>query len=228
MDTSPFALLPGELRNIIWRYTLVESGAAITIDNKTKVPAILATCREIRQESYKIYFVENKFEVVVKKDKAFAACLPWFKRIGPQTSKLIQRLELRPASCNVGSIPPAHQFYENLVRLIRTYQPQAAGSHAAFIMWLLKDVRVQPNAVHALDPAEKRGWWDAEWSLIKEALDSKLEELKTVADEGEQDSNGELAALTGEGDQGKDAVDGELAELADGRHSGDAGSKKEA
>jgi hypothetical protein len=53
--------LPGELRNRIWRFALLEDGD-ITIDvNHHQAPALLRTSRQCRQETAEIFYQENAF-----------------------------------------------------------------------------------------------------------------------------------------------------------------------
>ena len=56
MDASPFATLPGELRNKIWQKIVIAPGH-INVSKKTgtEEPSLLATCRQIRSEASGIY-----------------------------------------------------------------------------------------------------------------------------------------------------------------------------
>ncbi|KAK4614235.1 hypothetical protein CLAFUW4_08767 [Fulvia fulva] len=57
--------LPAELRNTIYRYTLcAEEEIAITSDsNNCHQPALLRTCRQVRQEAAPIYYHENEITI---------------------------------------------------------------------------------------------------------------------------------------------------------------------
>ncbi|KAF2161601.1 hypothetical protein M409DRAFT_27996 [Zasmidium cellare ATCC 36951] len=64
--------LPGELRNRIYRYVLIQQEDA-TGDSMVNVeangydrPGLLSTCKEIRREALKIYYYENTFHVQIK------------------------------------------------------------------------------------------------------------------------------------------------------------------
>jgi hypothetical protein len=65
LTTQPDCLLfrlPGELRNAIYRFALVELEALkITKHAKTPQPGILQTCRQCRTEALAIYYQENVF-----------------------------------------------------------------------------------------------------------------------------------------------------------------------
>ena len=59
--------IPGELRNAIYRYVLVEDEQdEIQIDDSNHVqPALLRTNAQIREEASKIYYEENRFVVKI-------------------------------------------------------------------------------------------------------------------------------------------------------------------
>ncbi|KAM0715529.1 hypothetical protein Q7P37_009027 [Cladosporium fusiforme] len=65
---SPLISLPGELRNRIYRYTLVRA-RSIEIDASTwstHQPSLLATCRQIRAEALPIFYVENRISAEIR------------------------------------------------------------------------------------------------------------------------------------------------------------------
>lgn len=62
MQNSPLLALPGELRNAIWRYALVEEDAVVIRPDAIHRPRpLLAVCKQIREEAVGIYFAENTF-----------------------------------------------------------------------------------------------------------------------------------------------------------------------
>lgn len=93
-----FALLPGELRNRIYRFALFEGdnalflismqketcnlGACIHMRMPTAVPGILSVCRQTRAESMPIFIAENsfKFDAEIVKARCVAN---WLRVIGP-------------------------------------------------------------------------------------------------------------------------------------------------
>lgn len=62
MEQSPFLRLPGELRNRIYEYVLVEGVPIDVIPGKTRPPALLATCKTIRIEGIVIWVSNNFFD----------------------------------------------------------------------------------------------------------------------------------------------------------------------
>lgn len=217
MDASPLARLPGELRNEIWRYTVVEADAAITIENNTKVAPILATCREIRQESWSIYFAENNFEIAFDDGDFSSFPAAWFGCIGIEATNSIHRLRLRrvPGARSSRSLSGDYDYWLGLLRDL----PSAKNlfdqqTHALLV--IVETVGLRWDAVQMLGPEEKKNCWDAECSLMKGVLDDKLLRLMGAPDEGAEASESELA----EEEEGEDAAwesdasDDELADLS--------------
>ncbi|KAK5721835.1 hypothetical protein LTR15_006428 [Elasticomyces elasticus] len=64
MDNSPFALLPAEIRNDIFRLALT-SGVPIPFLPENE-PGLLQTCRQIREETKQVHWVENEFILMVQ------------------------------------------------------------------------------------------------------------------------------------------------------------------
>lgn len=92
--------MPGELRNRIYRDALVtDLPIHVTRDENWKQPALLATSKQIRRETYRIYYLENHFilETPDMDDITIYAftkhALPyrpdWFCSGGPRYSVLI-------------------------------------------------------------------------------------------------------------------------------------------
>lgn len=62
---SPLLQLPAELRNIVYRYSLIKTGE-IRIQLRDLIPpSILCVCRQIRHEASSIFFSENTFVLTV-------------------------------------------------------------------------------------------------------------------------------------------------------------------
>ena len=62
---SPLLKLPAELRNVIYRYSLIKQGDARIQLRDLRPSALLYTCRQIRYEASSIYFSENNFVLTV-------------------------------------------------------------------------------------------------------------------------------------------------------------------
>ena len=183
MDASPFARLPGELRNRIWRSALIETNDSILMGATTPVPALLATCHQIRQECHGIYFGENVFhlphEVYVPDLHPLAKdCL---RRIGHQGARTIQNLKLVSLRNEKWPQPRLSEFDEELARARRqTWKKELDSDIAEAITRCLLAVGLRLDAVEVSDSTEeeKASMKDVHWTLMKEALDMKLAEAK--------------------------------------------------
>lgn len=60
-ETSPFLELPPEMRNRIYRYTLLTDRFVGVSATHLPEPAVLLACKQIRQEASSIYYNENRF-----------------------------------------------------------------------------------------------------------------------------------------------------------------------
>ncbi|KAK3686675.1 hypothetical protein LTR37_019606 [Vermiconidia calcicola] len=75
--TCRLLALPGELRNKIWRYTLVEPVKINVTTTGPGDPAVIRTCKSVRNEARAIYYRENDFRLHVRNYNG-AAFLPFF------------------------------------------------------------------------------------------------------------------------------------------------------
>lgn len=107
-DVGFFASLPGELRNRIYRFALVEGdnqpfrvnmeagtcnlGACVHMRMPTAMPGILSVCKQIRAEAMPIFIAENSFKFDDQLVKA--RCVAnWIRVIGPY-DKLLSKVIL--------------------------------------------------------------------------------------------------------------------------------------
>ena len=58
-----FLTIPGELRNKIYRIALVSDGKIVVAKGQFVEPLLLRTCRQIRTEATKIYYLENEWTI---------------------------------------------------------------------------------------------------------------------------------------------------------------------
>lgn len=58
--------LPGELRNRIYRYVILDDDEIEVTSKGPGEPALLRTCTEIRQESIGLYYCENEFDLRIE------------------------------------------------------------------------------------------------------------------------------------------------------------------
>jgi hypothetical protein len=58
-----FLTIPGELRNKIYRLALISDGKIVVAKGQFVEPRLLRTCRQIRTEATKIYYLENEWTI---------------------------------------------------------------------------------------------------------------------------------------------------------------------
>lgn len=63
MTDSPLMKLPPELRNRIYRYTVVGDSKIFVTHNGLREPELLHVCTQIRTEALGIFYSENVFSV---------------------------------------------------------------------------------------------------------------------------------------------------------------------
>ncbi|KAM0715513.1 hypothetical protein Q7P37_009011 [Cladosporium fusiforme] len=131
---SALCMLPGELRNQIYRYVLVhgEGDPANSYElshNSSPLldPPLLQTCRQIRAEAHKIFWKENEFEVTIL-NCGIINFLNWHKAAkSHQSASLILSLRFtRPAlgDHDDGTAGPWVWYdaaWDNLMEWVRAY-----------------------------------------------------------------------------------------------------------
>ena len=86
-SSSPLMRLPAELRLRIYDYALTEDTYVMLLNDegaKTGQPALLRTCRQIRNEALDLYYSSNVFALVVDVNgrKAMETEIRWTVRLG--------------------------------------------------------------------------------------------------------------------------------------------------
>lgn len=56
-----FLGIPGEIRNLIYEYCLVEEDDIVIDDNNHSEPGLLRSCRQVREEASEIFYEDNDF-----------------------------------------------------------------------------------------------------------------------------------------------------------------------
>ncbi|KAK3679791.1 hypothetical protein LTR78_000167 [Recurvomyces mirabilis] len=83
-----------ELRNAIYTHTLVShENIVVSHDLETKMPSLFATCRQIREETYAMFYSLNSFTVRVS-DKQKSTAMDWLKDKSRNTASLIKNMTL--------------------------------------------------------------------------------------------------------------------------------------
>ncbi|KXT08509.1 hypothetical protein AC579_9220 [Pseudocercospora musae] len=142
---APFLNLPAELRNDIYRLTLIGEGPINLMDgnlfNGPGEPALLAVCKQTREEAIRIWYEENAFEYE-ETSMAFGRfdwtlLADWLRRIGRERCEKLQRFVLSyqaPTS-------PRSNF---------PHKPGAENAAASFVRGLRQaGVRLQSVVVEA-------------------------------------------------------------------------------
>ncbi|KAK3722639.1 hypothetical protein LTR37_002209 [Vermiconidia calcicola] len=76
--SSPLLELPGELRNRFYGYVLVDDIIKLDSTRHTE-PELLHTCKQVRKEAIRIYYAENRFEILVP-DYDSSLLLQWSQK----------------------------------------------------------------------------------------------------------------------------------------------------
>lgn len=92
MDTSLFASLSPELRNIIWEYTLT-TPYSITLCNQQIFLPLTRTCRQIRHETLSMYLSLTSFNAHLD-DGPVTPLATWLTTIGPARCLLLHELSV--------------------------------------------------------------------------------------------------------------------------------------
>lgn len=117
---SRLMTLPGEIRNLIWRFVLVQDHPSkledarfspVTIANKYRVivddslkakfkpamppPTLSVACRQLREETLPIYYAENLFVVVLDTREAYEAAELWLSSLTDSNIACLQGLVLQ-------------------------------------------------------------------------------------------------------------------------------------
>lgn len=200
MEHSALSTLPGELRNRIWRFSLIEPDG-VNISGGARLPPLLSICRQIRQESYEIYFVENTFYFSMGVDAS-----QWFERIGAATSRLIRQAHLRQGSQDQRERVPLGRVFERYVQSLRSNQSVQSAVERGMVsaMGLLGSTGLRPSAFQMLNADKKESLADAAWTVVKEAVDTKLAEMVQFEEQADEALDRKLRELVfGEKEGGK-------------------------
>lgn len=134
--TSRLLSLPGEIRNLIWRFATLQASSTqmedaglvpVLLANgyrytdvsgrpklqpATPPPALLDTSRQVRSEVLPIYYAENQFSIALDTKEAFDASLGWVNSLADRaltslSGIVLQGLVMRNRSpVNFGGLPP--------------------------------------------------------------------------------------------------------------------------
>lgn len=177
----PFLDLPGELRNHIYRYSLVTvDSIAITDGGKVPLwmpPAVLATCRQIRNEALPIYYIENSFMAPIptfqkqsgyikpsslgyrRRNIVILLLWRWLHAIGIEAAKLVKKWNL------------VYYAESSITTPGQRYSLPLAGTsncpwwYAKPLMRRLEHEGLPIQNVRLVSNKDKDGFWKDSWKL---------------------------------------------------------------
>lgn len=111
---SPILSLPPELRNEIYGYALMATNEIVKISTEGDDyhPALLRTCKQIRNEARPLWYATAEFRAIVDSDNA-SGPFNWISRVHPKDQKLIKSF------CFEWSVSPAEE------RIFRAVGPRS-------------------------------------------------------------------------------------------------------
>ncbi|KAK3724432.1 hypothetical protein LTR37_001056 [Vermiconidia calcicola] len=125
---SKFLALPGELRNTIYRYALLSDPGVLVMRQQFSEPALLATCRQVRDEAVSVYF-ENKFQL---------ECTDWNPDVLIAFNSRVGRLKLGTTVKSQTCIYSEGAIKKRTL-LLDFLKAQHAGRHSGFTYSPVKD-----------------------------------------------------------------------------------------
>lgn len=171
MDASPLGRLPGGLRNNIWRAVVVEPIESITFTDTMRLPGILSTCREIRQECTSIYFGENIFRIACQVAHNNVSCPLALRAIGDASAGMIRRLQLDPVE--LGSRSWAERISLQDLSHKLSWRP-CPDKRAQKTVGILRAVGVRLDAIEVRGSPATFHELDACWTLLKRTIENQL------------------------------------------------------
>ncbi|KAH9842189.1 hypothetical protein Tdes44962_MAKER01567 [Teratosphaeria destructans] len=157
---SPLLALAPELRNEISELAVVEpDGITIPASGKVKLPALLAVCREVRQEAEGVYFGMNTFKSVVG-FKDFSV-INWFANLTERQRRLTKKIsikfsasvELKKLHCELVKAlqdPDATRFTAAKFKYSELQMKEI--TEANIWAWGVRAIGVKVDAIHFEDP----------------------------------------------------------------------------
>ncbi|KAK4611195.1 uncharacterized protein CLAFUR5_13878 [Fulvia fulva] len=120
--------VPGELRNRIYRYVLLQESPIIVTDTGFDRPGLMSTCKAVRTETVKIYYEENKFTVDIinlssETLVAFLRSIAHLNRAS-DTTRAPFNLMVTPASRHIG----AGRSWPNHLETLRRIHARELGT----------------------------------------------------------------------------------------------------
>lgn len=130
---SRLLALPAELRNAIYSLVLVEpSDIVISTKHYSQPPALLATCRQVREEASSLYYSLNRFHFMVSDSQPNTPTL-WLSQLPPKALRSIKTFTLE-------STLDAHTLADIATTVQAVMDATAAG-----------DAQARTRAINALE-----------------------------------------------------------------------------
>lgn len=179
MDSSPFARLPGELRNQIWRLSVIKpDGVNMSYKQRTSnEPTLLATCRQIRREASGIYYAENAFFADTEYSANFYMN-DWLSTIGATRAGMIR--DLRVCCTTPSEFAKPSISFDEVVREVRGSSLEMWSLRRCAEMEVDSLLRwgVRPEAVRVMHSTYANDKRDGGWVVWKETLEEELEKAR--------------------------------------------------
>ncbi|KAI5367999.1 hypothetical protein Slin15195_G031330 [Septoria linicola] len=108
--------LPGEVRNRIYRYALVDTGDLEITSTGPGEPSLLRVCKRVRNEASSIYYAENNFDLQIQRFNG-ADLQPFIR----QSSRYEHLLNIdHPKHTNISMLFSGSPNWDNLVAWIKS------------------------------------------------------------------------------------------------------------
>ncbi|KAK4544202.1 hypothetical protein LTR36_004412 [Oleoguttula mirabilis] len=199
---SPLLALAPELRNMIYRSVLISADPIdISCEDAATPPAILATCRQIKEEATSIYYGENTFSATEPPSTLPKAetYVRWLDRSGETNCRQVANFRL--------TLEPIKDLQELVLPLLDTLPESACsgfGKLARIHVKLLEAMGIRPNAMHFEAPEDMKTFMDRARMVWHKAGERELQER---AGNGDGESDGYGAWEESSDEEGEEADD---------------------
>ncbi|KAK1063095.1 hypothetical protein LTR12_017342 [Friedmanniomyces endolithicus] len=165
LQTSRLLTLPAEIRNSIYDLILVREGRKRVLAPALPYdPALLRTCRQIRQEAQGIFLHQNTFYITVYNFHYTIPRTHWFHLVAPHNRSVVLALETKKMQ------------WEHLRDWLKAYHAGEATRLPVPERYLAPDS--YQVAARAFATVDRLG--GVKWEVVGEALVDLLEHYRTV------------------------------------------------
>lgn len=130
--------LPPELRNHIYEFVLVSPDEALIMKNSSS-PALLRTCRQIREEASSLYYGQNIFLIT----NAESLCIQWLASVPAKMRAHIKTMRLY-TNCRSSGHEAARYKRRLLTSLYSTISRMSSATEISLEVFLKLDNAMKP------------------------------------------------------------------------------------